>query len=135
MTRKLNTREGGRRALFVLAGLACVALGGVGAVVPGLPTTVFLLAASYLFARSSPGLHRRLLDHPRLGPYLRLAHDRAMPLRAKVSALASMWTGITVSCLLAGDAAVVQIAVLGLGLVGTATLVFYVRTVPTLALP
>ncbi len=124
------TASGGRRALFIAGGLLCVALGALGAVLPGLPTTVFLLAASYLFARSSPDLHRRLIEHRHLGPYLRLVHGRAMPRRAKVSALAAMWSGIALSMLMLGDARVIQAAVLGCGLIGTAVLLFYVRTAP-----
>ena len=40
------------RVGWVVAGLACVALGGVGVVVPGLPTTVFFIGAAACFSRS-----------------------------------------------------------------------------------
>jgi uncharacterized membrane protein YbaN (DUF454 family) len=105
-------------------------MGTLGIFVPGLPTTVFLLLASYFFARSSPRLHRRLIEHPRLGPYLKLAQGRAMPLRAKLISLGAMWGGIVMSLLVLADAnPAVRLAVIGLGLIGTAVLLFYVRTV------
>jgi uncharacterized membrane protein YbaN (DUF454 family) len=103
----------------------------VGIFLPGLPTTVFLLAASYFFARSSPRLHRMLNEHPRLGPYLRQAGGRAMTLRAKLITLVSMWVGIGLGCFLLADAGrVAQSIVAALGLVGTAVVALYFRTLP-----
>jgi len=122
------------RALLVVLGILAVGLGIIGVFVPGLPTTIFLLLASYLFARSSPRLQRRLLDHPLLGPYLKQASRRGMSLRAKVISLIAMWTGIAVSCVaLAETGLTVPIVVACLGITGTAVLLFYVRTLPVAA--
>lgn len=60
-----------RRWLFVGLGGIFVALGLVGVVLPGIPTTPFLLVASYFFVRSSPALHQRLLRSKLFGPTLR----------------------------------------------------------------
>jgi uncharacterized membrane protein YbaN (DUF454 family) len=49
----------------------CLALGVVGLVVPGLPSTVFILLASAAAARSSPRLHHWLWQHRWFGPMLR----------------------------------------------------------------
>jgi uncharacterized protein len=114
---------GARRRLFLSLGCVCVAMGLVGIVVPGLPTTVFLLAASWLFARSSPDLHRRLLDSPRLGPYLRMAQGGAMPARAIVLSLAGMWGGITFAALVpAAGHHVLQAVLPALGVAGSAAI-------------
>jgi uncharacterized membrane protein YbaN (DUF454 family) len=111
-------------------GILNVALGTIGIFVPGLPTTVFLLIASYLFAKSSPTLERRLLTHPRLGAYLRAAQGRSMPLRAKIVSLIGMWGGIGTSVVLMGGVhAVPSIVVMGLGVIGTCAIVFFTRTV------
>lgn len=86
------------RFLLACAGILCVALGTLGIVIPGLPTTPFLLAASYFFARSSPRLQRWLSEHRWFGPYLRAIRDeRALPLRGKIITLVLLWTSIGVS--------------------------------------
>ena len=60
-----------RRGIFATLGVLLVAIGIVGVFVPGLPTTEFILAASYLFARSSPRLHGWLEGNAVFGPLLR----------------------------------------------------------------
>jgi hypothetical protein len=52
-------------------GLGFVGLGAIGAVLPLMPTTVFLLLAVWAFARGSPELGERLYADPRFGPLLR----------------------------------------------------------------
>lgn len=65
-----------------------VGLGVVGAFLPLMPTTIFLLIALWAFSRSSLRLHRWLYDHPRLGRSLRAWHThRVIPLRAKALAM------------------------------------------------
>lgn len=68
-----------------------VALGLLGAVLPLLPTTVFLLIALWAFSKSSLRFHGWLYSHPRFGPTLQAWHrHRAIPRRAKVLALVAM---------------------------------------------
>jgi uncharacterized membrane protein YbaN (DUF454 family) len=64
--------------------LLFVALGVVGALLPGLPTTVFLLLAAWASGHGWPAFNGWLLNHPRLGPpVLRWQRYRAVPRRAK----------------------------------------------------
>jgi uncharacterized membrane protein YbaN (DUF454 family) len=80
-----------KRIMLMLVGGVMLALGVLGAVLPLLPTTPFLLAALACFARSCPPLERWLINHKRLGPSLRdWRRYRAIPAKAKTIAVASM---------------------------------------------
>jgi len=84
---------GGLRLIWLMLGLLCVALGVIGAFLPVMPTTIFLILAASCFARSSPRLEAWLLDHPRFGPSLRAWRaEGAIPARGKVAAC----TGIAI---------------------------------------
>lgn len=118
------------RLILGSLGVLCVALGIIGVFVPGLPTTEFLLAASYLFARSSPRLEHWLESNRWFGPSLRRFREtRGMPRRTKMLALVSMWFGLSLSIYLLASVGVgAQIAAALLGVIGTGTILFLVRT-------
>jgi uncharacterized membrane protein YbaN (DUF454 family) len=102
-----------RWALRVVGGLA-LALGVLGAFVPLIPTTIFLLIALWAFSRSSPRFHRWLYDHPRLGPPLRAWHEhRVISPRAKAAAVGLMAGGLVLAAtVFATDGWVVGLAAL-----------------------
>ncbi|HWK63974.1 MAG TPA: YbaN family protein [Rhizobiaceae bacterium] len=82
------------RGVYLVIGLLFVALGFVGAFLPVLPTTPFLILAAACFARSSNRLETWLLGHPRFGSVLRDWRLRgAIPKKAKLAALAG--TGLS----------------------------------------
>ena len=86
-------------------GLLAVGLAALGVVVPGLPTTVFLIVASYCFARSWPSLEARVLRSRLFAPYLRAIDGGApMPRRARIAALVMMWTSVGASLWMLGAA-------------------------------
>jgi uncharacterized membrane protein YbaN (DUF454 family) len=113
------------RGLFLVAGLAFLALGLVGVALPVLPTTPFLILAAACFARSSRRLERWLVEHRRFGPPLRAWRERgAIAPRAKAAALAGTALGFLLFRL-SGDpgplatAAVALLMLAGLGYVFT----------------
>ena len=58
------------RFACLLLGWIALLLGIVGIVLPVLPTTPFILLASFCFIRSSPRYHSWLHQHPWFGPIL-----------------------------------------------------------------
>ena len=116
------------RWVWFLAGWVAVALGGIGIVVPGLPTTVFFIIAASCFARSSPRFEQWVLNLPRIGPMVR--DHRAglgMPRRAKAWAVGTMVVFAGASALTVGHAAISG-AILALVAVGAWYVIYRVPT-------
>lgn len=83
------------RPLYIFLGVFFVGLAFVGVFLPVLPTTPFLLVATWAFSKGSPRLERWLLQHPKLGPAVRdwRAH-RIIPLKAKLLASIMMMASL-----------------------------------------
>jgi uncharacterized membrane protein YbaN (DUF454 family) len=109
------------RILFAAVGLFFVILGVIGAFMPLLPTTPFLVLAAGCFARYSPRLEAWLLSHPVFGPMLRDWRERgAIPWRAKMAAVVGCAVGYALFWFGAEPTAVLKIAVALLMLTGLA---------------
>lgn len=77
------------RTAFVLGGWISLVLGLIGAFLPVLPTTPFVILAAFLFSKGSPRLHRWLITRPYLGKMiLEWERHRVIRMRAKVMSTA-----------------------------------------------
>lgn len=76
------------KPIYILLGFVFIGLGLIGVVVPGLPTTPFLLLALYCFGKSSERLKNWFLGTSIYHKYLKeYDQNRAMTLKQKVSIL------------------------------------------------
>ncbi len=116
------------RAVYKPLGALFLALASVGIVLPGLPTTPFLILAAWFFARSSERWHRRLLESELFGPMLRnWERGRCMSLKAKIVAVTSMLLAGGASVNYALEEPVIRLTVVALMALGCAT-VLSIRT-------
>lgn len=91
-------RWSAKRSLLAALGVVSVGVGALGVVLPGLPTTIFLILASWCFTRSFPALERRLLRNRFFAPYMRFVDRRApLPPRGKAAIVAVLWTFVLIS--------------------------------------
>lgn len=118
------------RGLWLVLGLLCVALAAVGVVLPGLPTTPFLILAAACFLRSSRRLYERVLANPTFGPAVRAWRETGtIPAATKWTALGTMAFFVAVAVLWAipGEWPWVRWGVLAAGVVGA----LYLLSLPT----
>ena len=74
-----------KRTILISLGWLCVGLGFVGVLIPGIPTTIFLIIALWAFTKSSEKLRYWLLNHKRFGPILNNWQEhKVVPRRAKI---------------------------------------------------
>jgi uncharacterized membrane protein YbaN (DUF454 family) len=116
------------RWTLIAAGLVALAIGIVGAFLPVLPTTPFLLVAAACFARASPRLYRMLAESKTFGPALtEWRRHRSIPWRTKLYAIALMSVSIVASAMLFVEPWWGKAAMLALG----ATLATWLWRVPS----
>jgi uncharacterized protein len=108
--------------VWIPVGFTCVGLGGLGIVLPGLPATVFFIAAAACFSKSSPRLEQWVLGLPSIGPLVRdYRAGNGMPQRAKVVAIAMLSVAVGISAL-ALAAPLARVGLLAAGAVGVAVI-------------
>ena len=65
-----NSKFSLKKIIFVFLGVVSFSLGTVGIVIPGLPTTPFMILSSILFLNSSDKLYTWLTTHKKFGKYV-----------------------------------------------------------------
>ena len=120
------------RWLLWVAGTLSLVLGLIGVVLPGLPTTPFILLSAACYAKASPRLYRWLTHHRYLGPMvLDWEHHRNLTRRTKTVAQVSMVLMVGLSAWGLGERPVL----LGVVLVAAAIGVWVVARIPTRPAP
>ena len=127
-----ETRNPVLKIFWISTGLFFVGLGAIGAVIPGMPTTVFLVLAAACFIRSSQELYNWLIKNKTFGPYLKdYREGKGIPLRAKVVALILIIVFVSYAVFFAIHSLTLKILVGIVGLVGFCFVSFKVPAAKT----
>jgi uncharacterized membrane protein YbaN (DUF454 family) len=104
-----------KKYILIFSGFAALALGTAGIVLPGLPTTPFVLLAAFCFSSSSPRFDAWLRRNRLFGPYIENYRTKqGISKKRKVITIAYMWAGMIVSMVMIGTPWVVPV----LGFIG-----------------
>ncbi|NLN71754.1 MAG: DUF454 domain-containing protein [Thermoplasmatales archaeon] len=89
-----------KRAALITAGSVSVVIGGIGAVLPILPTTPFLIIAALCFSTSSPRMYEWLTRNRYFGEYIENYREgKGVSRRTKIHALVFLWSMLAISAL------------------------------------
>lgn len=108
------------KILYIFLGTVALGLAILGVVIPGLPTTPFLLLAAALYFRSSKRLYASLLNSKYFGKSIREYREkRAIPKRVKIYAISLMWIMVLCSIIFFLDGFMIRLIVLLAGITGS----------------
>lgn len=113
--------------IYIILGLITLALGLLGIVTPGLPTTPFILLTAFFFAKGSSRLHKMLIENKVTGKYIRRVNSGFNP-KEMVISIAIMWIMICFSTfVIFKNHQTMQYLMFGLGLIGTVSQILVLR--------
>tara|TARA_B100001013_G_scaffold196167_1_gene118600 strand:+ start:369 stop:713 length:345 start_codon:yes stop_codon:yes gene_type:complete len=102
----------------------CLGLGIVGYFMPGLPGTIWLIIAAAFFVRSSDRLYNFVVQNRLFGRQVKtFLETGAVPLKAKIMSVVSIWIFSTASIFLAPYGWLFDVPVLLLSIAGTIFLI------------
>ena len=124
-----NVLTKAKKATLTLLGFTCVAIGIIGIVVPGLPTTVFMIIAAWLFSISNPRFEKWLLNLPKIGPAIQnFRNGLGMPIKAKFFAVSSIFIFTAVATILLIENLPLRVSIIFVAVIG----IWYITSrVPT----
>jgi uncharacterized protein len=88
------------RWLLIAMGFASIGVGLIGTVVPGLPTTIFMIIAALCFGRASDRWYRWLMTRKFVGKHFHnLMQGRGLPARVKTISIIACWAMLAILAL------------------------------------
>jgi uncharacterized membrane protein YbaN (DUF454 family) len=116
------------RGVYLALGFLSLALGIVGTVLPGIPTTMPIILAAFFFSKSSQRFDDWLLNHKVFGPLVRdWRAGIGFSVRAKAISIAAIAVTFTITTVWVVDHPAVRIALILLAMGITA----YIMWLPT----
>lgn len=117
------------KIFYIILGTISLGLGIIGIVVPGLPTTPFILLTAWLYIKGSDKLHKWLISNKIFGKYiLNFEKNKGMTMKSKIVSTAMMWTMITISCTFFIESNTIRLVVIAMGAIGTSVMLFFLKT-------
>lgn len=111
-----------KKYVYITIGSLSLVLGITGLFLPVLPTTPFLLLASFFYLRSSERMYNWLMNHKIFGAYIySYLTYKAIPIKTKVSAMIFLWSTLIISIMLVASLHI-RIFLLAVGIAVTAHL-------------
>lgn len=100
-TREDTRTTGAKRTLLLVGGSFALVLALIGAILPIMPTTPFLLLSAYCYARSSKRIHTWLTTNRFFGKYVtHMAEGKRLSVPLKSALIASSWLTAAISAFL-----------------------------------
>jgi uncharacterized membrane protein YbaN (DUF454 family) len=111
-------QEALKRYLLLSLGWLSVILGAIGALLPVIPTTPFLILALACFSKSSPRFHRMLLNNKWVGPSLtEWEQNKTISRQIKFRAMVLVVISFTISIIILSGRTGLQLMLVVLGLI------------------
>lgn len=86
-----------KKFLWNVLGFLCLGLAYIGVITPGLPYSIWVVAAAYCFSHGSERMHNWIMDHKLFGPFLRnWGEKRVFPQKMKYFMLGMMSTSLII---------------------------------------
>ncbi len=118
------------RWILIVVGTLSLALAGLGVLLPGLPTTPFVLLAAACYIRSSERLYRWLLSNRLFRSIIQTwQRERGLTLNTKLITFALVWLLLGSAALFLVESLVMRGLLIGLAVVKTIVLI-RIRTAP-----
>jgi len=111
-------RDNIKRYSLIIVGWLCIILATIGAVLPLLPTTPFLILALACFSKSSPRFHSMLLNHKWFGPPLsQWEQSHTIKRQVKHRVIILIIASFTISIIILSGRLELQMMLIGIGLI------------------
>ena len=102
-----------KKVIYIILGSIMLVIGAVGVVLPGLPTTIFLILAAYFFTHSSEKLYNWLMSNKTFGPIIiNYTKYRGITSKDRKKALIAIWVLITISIVISQSLLLMSILLL-----------------------
>lgn len=118
------------KPLLIVIGTISLLIGIVGIVVPGIPTTPFLLLTAGLYVRSSERLYYWVLNNKYLGRYIiNYRRNKGLTVQTKLSSILIMWIMIFISAFVFIRDPLINFVLFFVGIIGTLVMGFLIPTI------